>query len=354
MRHVLEDKDYKYTFVQFILYTSAFVLGFFVTIPVGITLRNFQGNCPLYAQIVWHNSIIFPWQETSCDYALYANIAINIFYAAFMAMVTFLIIRPRPSQEWEIAWSPILYNIQFVLKGAAPVLLFINTCTLAMVTGSAFAISHGLSVFCQFAMTSLTDLGILTSSSHCADVQHIDWTKFTIIGGYTRGVWGYSFFTCFMIALIANWLLVIVWATLWFMQIAKMCYACAWEVATEKRMPVSKFSKVAMKRLNASMSTTGGAMTPRGGASFAVPGGITPRPGGMTPSRPVYAVPQQQAYHQPIRMAPPPGANVSMQRMAPPPGYAMGPPPGQLMPRMAAPPSSNGSYSRVPDATSEV
>ena len=38
MRNVLEDKDYKNTFIQFILYTSAFVLGFFVTIPVGITL----------------------------------------------------------------------------------------------------------------------------------------------------------------------------------------------------------------------------------------------------------------------------------------------------------------------------
>lgn len=38
MRHVLEDKDYKTTFIQFILYTTAFILGFFVTIPVGITL----------------------------------------------------------------------------------------------------------------------------------------------------------------------------------------------------------------------------------------------------------------------------------------------------------------------------
>lgn len=276
-----------------------------------------------------------------------------------MAFVAFMVIRPRPGKEWEIAWSPILYNIRFVLKGAAPVLLFINTCVLAMVTGSAFAISVGLSTFCQFAMKSLIDLGVLQKEAWCTDVQKIDWTRFTIIGGYSRGVWGESFFTCLMIALIANWLLVIVWGTLWFMQIMQLCYACAWEVAHEKRMPASKFSKAAIKRLNASSAS--GAMTPRnlGAQSFAVPGYITPaqRPGGMTPLRPVYGVPQGQPM---VRMAPPASMNMSMQRMAPPPGfvmasppgYAMGPPPGQMMPRMAPPNGAN--YSRVPDETSEV
>jgi hypothetical protein len=62
--------------------------------------------------------------------------------------------------------SPILYNIHFVLKGAAPVTLFITTCVLALVTGSAFAISIGLSTFCQFAMKSLKDLGILQANAY--------------------------------------------------------------------------------------------------------------------------------------------------------------------------------------------
>lgn len=159
---------------------------------------------------------------------------------------------------------------------------------------------------------------------------------------------------------IANWLLVIVWGTLWIMQIAQMCYACAWEVAHEKRLPVSKFSKAAIKRLNTStVNTPAVSMRAPGSASasFAAPGGfMTPRVAAPAqgPRGPIYAAPGQPYYGQPMqRMAPPAFMNTSMQqRMAPPPSYAMGPP-GQLMPRMAPP--SNGNYSYVPgEATSEV
>lgn len=164
---------------------------------------------------------------------------------------------------------------------------------------------------------------------------------------------------------IANWLLVIVWGTLWIMQIAQMCYACAWEVAHEKRLPVSKFSKAAIKRLNTStVNTPAVSMRAPGSASasFAAPGGfMTPRvtvPAQGPRGEPIYAAPGQPYYGQPMRMAPPVAMNTSMQqqRMVPPPGYAMGPPPGHLMPRMAPPAHTNGSYGRVPnnEATSEV
>jgi hypothetical protein len=157
---------------------------------------------------------------------------------------------------------------------------------------------------------------------------------------------------------IANWLLVIVWGTLWIMQIAQMCYACAWEVAHEKRLPVSKFSKAAIKRLNTSTVNTP-AMSMRApgsaSASFAASSGfMTPRmaaPAQGPRGGPIYAAPGQPHYGQPMqRMAPPAFMNTSMQQpMAPPPSYAM----GQLMPRMAPP--SNGNYSYVPgEATSEV
>ena len=53
-------------------------------------------------------------------------------------------------------------------------LLFINTCVLAMVTGSAFAISVGLSTFCQFAMKSLIDLGVLQKEAYVLNLISIN------------------------------------------------------------------------------------------------------------------------------------------------------------------------------------
>ena len=54
--------------------------------------RNFQGSCILFAQLLdWRPAIIWPWTETACDFVLYLNIAVNVFYATFMGFATLLI-----------------------------------------------------------------------------------------------------------------------------------------------------------------------------------------------------------------------------------------------------------------------
>ena len=57
--------------------------------------RNFHGGCILYAQIVWDNSEIYPWMQQSCDFVLYSNLAINIFYGTLMGLFMLAAVWPR-------------------------------------------------------------------------------------------------------------------------------------------------------------------------------------------------------------------------------------------------------------------
>jgi len=57
-----------------------------------ILQRNFHGSCILFAQVLdWRPAVIWPWSETACDFVLYLNIAVNIFYATLMGFATLLI-----------------------------------------------------------------------------------------------------------------------------------------------------------------------------------------------------------------------------------------------------------------------
>ena len=69
--------------------------AFFMLCLFSCLQRNFHGGCILYAQIVWDNSEIYPWMQQSCDFVLYSNLAINIFYGTLMGLFMLAAVWPR-------------------------------------------------------------------------------------------------------------------------------------------------------------------------------------------------------------------------------------------------------------------
>jgi hypothetical protein len=338
--------------VQLILYFAAAFLGFFVTIPIGIVLRNFQGSCILFAQVInWRPAIIWPWSETSCDYVLYMNLAINIFYAFFIGCATLLIAykcnkryvhKIGKLHEWQIGYILTALNPVFLIVnsliaclevcGAAVVTAgtvefcantlsylatnaMVTPTTTTLIPASAFTTTTQSSV-CSIIMStfdptindtvtytvsapcatspllSTTTMSVATAAS-CAQLQSWDtwWAAMRIIRGRDRGVYGANFFGCLVLACVASFLLAAVWLIQVALNILMMCRVCTCDIAEEKRKD-DRTTQIAMRRSRLATPS----VTPGGGA-----GRHTPSQQPLGPTQPSqtgaprqYAIPEQQ------------------------------------------------------------
>jgi hypothetical protein len=81
--------------VQFLLYVAAVILSFFVTVPVGVQLRRFNGACVLFSKLDHNGKDLWPWMDSSCDYEIYMNLAVNLVFASFMSVFYLIFIMPK-------------------------------------------------------------------------------------------------------------------------------------------------------------------------------------------------------------------------------------------------------------------
>jgi hypothetical protein len=237
---------------QAILYLLSVIWAFFVCVPMGITLRNFDGRCIMYAELVWGNTQIWPWSETSCDFTLYFTIAACMVYAIFMAIFTLLAILPRTTKDPDRYGLIQSHNSRFLIKATNPVLLIINLAISALCLCSAVIITVGFARFCRDLETKL-DIGT------CYDAQAIDWANLRIVGGMHKGVRGDSFHICLTIATIGAWALFIVWILQLCLNFSLVCIGCSCAKAEEKQ----KMSNSMYRAQQRSRMTTPGNMTPQ-------------------------------------------------------------------------------------------
>ncbi|ESO07380.1 hypothetical protein HELRODRAFT_170716 [Helobdella robusta] len=334
--------------VQIILYFLAAFFGYFVVIPLGITLRNFHGACILFAEIVpWQKYVIWPWNEPSCLYILYMNLAVNIFYATFMGIVNLLIYSKKCLEKKSI----LDWNISYILRAFNPVFLVINFFIMFLEISGASVITAGFSDFCNRTETfimkhpNVLELGLQKDINYnCRSLgkESLFWSKLSVVRGVTHGVRGHSFYGCLVVASIASWILFILWLAQLALNVLMTCRVCSCEVAEEKKKP-DKTAIIAQRRSQFAtpIATPGGMITPSRGLSLPNPMGaqyksMTPMGGSYPPPRdnndpPAYArVPESSMAagvrppHSPAESSTPPKKDLSLvdspsPRQLPPP-----------------------------------
>ena len=62
--------------------------------------RRFTGSCILYAQVVWDQKTIWPWSESSCDFEIYMNLAVNVIFPTLMILFILLFLSPRYDEDY--------------------------------------------------------------------------------------------------------------------------------------------------------------------------------------------------------------------------------------------------------------
>jgi hypothetical protein len=337
---------------QTVLYFLASIFGFFVCIPMGILLRNFQGSCILFAQILdWRPAVIWPWSETACDYVLFMNLAVNIFYATFMGFVSLLI-----AYKYKIGRSKNLtklhnWHVAYILQALNPLFLIINILIFVLEVCSVSVVVAGTTSFCKyvfeylaksttmmtqlsttpislasttttqaicnfvystidtltnetvtytvntctttFSTASTTTLAIGTLSS-CSALQTWSawWSQMRIIRGRDYGIKGDNFFVCLVMASVASFLLVIVWLIHMAMNVGMLCRVCSCDIAEEKQHSMDQTRLIAQRRSRLATPS----VTPGGG-----PGRHTPQTfQGDLPEKPPQAgaIPRQYQQHQ--------------------------------------------------------
>jgi hypothetical protein len=343
---------------QLILYFVAAGLGFFVTIPIGIVLRNFQGSCILFAQVLdWRPAIIWPWSETSCDYILYLNLAVNIFYATFMGCAMLLVGYKCDRRYARKTGKLSDWQIGYILDALNPVFLIVNILVWALEVCSAAVLTAGIADFCKNALGYLRTAAMSTPStttplpldalisstttqsscslvyttyddilndtvtytvnapcsttplfttttmsvgvvSSCVQLQSWDawWASMRIVRGRDHGLYGANFYSCLVLACVASYLLLMIWFTQMVLNIFMMCRVCTCDIAEEKRKE-DRTVLIAQRRSRLATPS----VTPGGGAGRHTPlatygGGAVQQP--MGPAQPTQVgVPRQ--YGQP-------------------------------------------------------
>ncbi|KAI0239123.1 hypothetical protein LSAT2_010132 [Lamellibrachia satsuma] len=221
---------------QVLLYLLASFFGFLLTVPLGITLRNFHGGCILFAQIVWDNTEIYPWMQQTCDFVLYTNLAINVFYGTLMGLFMLAAVWPRTdSSQFNKVGAIMQWNLKHMVLGVSPVMTVITMVIIGLELTSAVLLTSGLSKFCSWLMESMAEKG--TELKTCAAGQGIDWMQFRIRNGYTHGVYGNSFYTCLVLSSVSAWALLVIWTLQLVIYSYRSCNCCSWEIAEEKRKP---------------------------------------------------------------------------------------------------------------------
>jgi len=248
-------------FVSAVLYLLSTLFGFFVAIPVGITLRNFDGMCVLYAQVVWDSSAIWPWVDASCDFVMYSSIGICIIYAFLMSFFTFIVVLPRTTLKADYVGLIQARHSTFILKSMNPVFLVINVLIAFIMFISAIVITVGFAQFCNDLTASkmFTDHNNGTSCYQAQDPEI--WKGIHVVGG-SENPRGHNFYTCLTIAMIGAWAEFIIWFVQMLLNFRYCCRGFTCGVAYEKQR-VNKSQQVARSRM-ATASHTPGHMTPRG------------------------------------------------------------------------------------------
>ncbi|XP_046545106.1 transmembrane protein 179B-like [Haliotis rubra] len=178
--------------VQGILYLASFVIGFAVSIPLGVTTINFGGQCILYGDVKWQNETFFRYTPTdmhNCNFAIYLNVFGCIFYSLGMVIYHgYAMTRKDPnigSQMWVMP---------FILVNALmTVIIFISSCM----------ISVGFKVFCD-GLLSGNEKGARVKS--CADGQQWDWNRYGT--DYTTD----TYYTYLAVTQTATWTSFLVWS----------------------------------------------------------------------------------------------------------------------------------------------
>lgn len=262
---------------------------------MGVLLRNFHGSCILFAQLLdWRPAIIWPWTETACDFILYLNIAVNIFYATFMGFATLLIAYKCDKKYAKKIGKMNDWHIAYVLGALNPVFLIVNILITSLELCSASVVAAGTQEFCvnllkflsvtarsspmpsttttplpsstgsmapcnivhsvfdadsnstvmytlDMCTTSTTPFTTTTLMAHaaqsCSEVQSWDvwWQNMRIVRGRTRGLNGSNFYGCLILVCIASFLVLAVWIVQLALNVGMMMRVCTCDVAEEKR-----------------------------------------------------------------------------------------------------------------------
>ncbi|ELU13556.1 hypothetical protein CAPTEDRAFT_229237 [Capitella teleta] len=260
--------------IQAVLYFVSAILGFFIAVPIGISLRQFQGTCFLFAQLVWDNSVIWPWSETTCDFVIYFNVGLTIIYSFTMGLFMLMVVWPREPKYHKIIGDLDDHHIRYVISGVNPVFIVINSIVTFVVICMAGTLTGGFIRTCDWTVQAMQEMDYLkevdkqgemyTPDFRCIDAQSkIDWANMKIVRGTSRGVNGTQFFNCFITATIAAWVLAVVWVLQLTICVLAGCMVCSCEVAEEKRK-MDKTWKEAQRRsrLATPIGTPGGRMQP--------------------------------------------------------------------------------------------
>lgn len=241
-----------------VLYILSVLFGFIVAIPVGITLRDFDGMCVLYAQLVWDSSSIWPWMDASCDFILYSAIGICIIYALLMSIFTFFVVLPRTTRRSEYVGMIQARHTSFILESMNPVFTVINILIAFAMMISAIVITAGFAKFCT-EIGKLPDPEILS----CYNAQDVDWSQILVVGG-AKNPRGHNVDKNLTIAMIGAWAEFIIWFLQMLLNFRYCCQGFTCGVAEEKQR-INKSQQVAMRRSRmATPIGTPGHMTPRG------------------------------------------------------------------------------------------
>ncbi|XP_041353045.1 transmembrane protein 179-like [Gigantopelta aegis] len=178
-------------FVQCILYLTLFVLGFVVSIPLGVTTSDFDGHCILYGDISWKNETFFTYKMSSninCSLGIYFAVFACIFYGLAMAIYYgYAITRKDPNIGFQMWVMPFI-----LVTALAAIVSFIASCI----------ISVGFKQFCD----SLVDRPKVPLSS-CRDGSKINWN---ILGNTSINPSHY--FAYLTVTQLASWITFLVWS----------------------------------------------------------------------------------------------------------------------------------------------
>jgi len=310
------------------------------------------------------------------------NLAVNIFYAFFMGCATLLIAykcnkryihKIGKLQEWQIGYILTAMNPVFIIVNS--VIAVLEICSAAIVTAGtvefcentlnylatkaqatpttttplsvdAIISTTTLSSLCSIVYTTYDDLindtvtytvnapcatspllatTTLSASAaaSCAGLASWDswWAAMRVIRGRDYGIYGRNFFGCLITAIVASFLLVIVWMTQASLNLLMLCRVCTCDVAEEKRKE-DRTVLIAQRRSRLATPS----VTPGGGAGRHTPLGPAqpsqtgiPRQYGQPPAQQGAAA-RQEPFPEYAKQVSPPSGSMSPDggKMTPP------------------------------------
>ncbi|XP_060079540.1 transmembrane protein 179B-like [Ylistrum balloti] len=176
---------------QTVVYCCTLICGFFVSIPVGLTNKNFDGMCMLYGDFSLksnHELMMKSSDHLNCNFSIYLNVLGSIFYSLFLLAYNAYALHKSRSNG----------NVGFEMWVLPFILL--NAVMTIMILVSSCIVTVGLNEFCSGITQSIF-------YSSCIDAQNKEWINVNTGEMFNVG----NFYELLTVAKLASWVSFMLW-----------------------------------------------------------------------------------------------------------------------------------------------